>query len=211
MIYHTYDTSSFIESVEQLLHIDELSELHKQPHPEYNKLFEVGSDSSTIFHKAFYDRYREGWILEYHYKRLIINLISKLFEEPFLYQKFPTFRVHLPGNIAVGDFHTDAEFNHPEGEINFVIPLTNSSDTASVWVESKPGKKDFKAMKLKVGQIVEFDGNHLRHGNKVNETGRTRVSMDFRILPISKYKESENGSMTLNTKFKEGEYYQLYK
>jgi hypothetical protein len=35
--------------------------------------------------------------------------------------------------------------------------------------------------------------------------------MDFRVLPLSKYDESNTGeSMTLNTKFKEGAYYKRF-
>ena len=66
-----------------------------------------------------------------------------MLSEDFLYQKFPTFRVHLPNNIAVGKFHKDADFGHPKGEINFIIPLTDSYGSASVWVESEENKADF--------------------------------------------------------------------
>lgn len=210
--YNTLEYN-FIGLVEDLFGVNSLEHLHILKHPDYNNLFEVGKDSSTVFHQKFYDKYREGWDeLVTVYERFIQEQIFCAYIEDFLYQKFPTFRVHLPGNIAVGAFHNDAEFHHPAGEINFIIPLTNSNDSASVWVESEPSKKDFAPITLNQGELVMFDGNRLTHGNRVNVTGRTRVSMDFRILPISKYDESNSGeSMTLSTKFREGEYYKRFK
>lgn len=203
----------FVKVINELFHADDLENIHELTNEEYKEQFQVGMDSSTVFHKQFYDKYREGWAdLTQLYESFIFNFVSKLFKEDFLYQAFPTFRVHLKNNVAVGAFHNDAEFNHPKGEMNFIIPLTNSSDSASVWVESEAGKKDFEAVELKVGTLIEFNGNELTHGNKINETDKTRVSMDFRILPISKYDESNSGeSITRNTKFKEGAYYKRYK
>jgi len=60
----------------------------------------------------------------------------------------------LPGNVAVGAFHNDAEFGHPEGEVNFIIPMTDSDNTGSVWVESEEGKKDFTPIRLRTGWLV---------------------------------------------------------
>ncbi len=195
-----------------------LEYLHNMAEKEYKELFKVGADSITNLHDTFYDRYRAGWPeLEIMYAFFIKDVIAPLYPESFLYQKFPTFRVHLPNNLAVGDFHTDAEFNHPEGEINYIIPLTNSEGNASVWVESYAGKNDFTAIKLEVGSLVKFNGNKLRHGNRVNDTGKTRVSMDFRVLPYSDYLRNgshdaywEKGSVTRGTKFIIGDYYKLF-
>lgn len=189
-----------------------LRDLHCLSSINYNKLFEVGKDSSTEFHQMFYDRYRAGWEhMETAYDNFIKDVVSPLFTETFLFQKFPTFRVMLPGNVAVGAFHNDAEFGHPEGEINFIIPLTDSDDTASVWVESEEGKKDFLPIKLRIGWLSSFNGNKLTHGNKVNKTWATRVSMDFRVLPLSKYHKDQAGeSITRKTKFVEGEYYKRF-
>lgn len=190
-----------------------LKYLHELSKEKYNKLFEVGKDSSTEFHTKFYNQYRSGWPeLESLYEKFIREVISIHFDEDFLFQKFPTARFHLPQNVAVGDFHTDAEFGHPDGEINFIIPLTESKDTASVWVESEEGKKDFTSIVLQPGWLVRFNGNRLTHGNKVNATEKTRVSMDFRILPISKYKpEDASSSITTHTKFVEGQYFKRFK
>jgi len=203
----------FVKVVNDLFNASELENVHELTTEEYKEQFQVGKDSSTVFHTQFYDKLRSGWPeLISVYESFIKDFISPRVKEDFLYQKTPTFRVHLPGNIAVGAFHKDADFNHPAGEMNYIIPLTDSSDTASVWVESETDKGDFFPMILKVGYLVKFYGNQLTHGNKMNETSKTRVSMDFRILPLSKYNENNDaGSVTLGTKFTEGAYYKLFK
>lgn len=203
---------NFEQIIENLYQIKDLSELHSLSTEKYVDLFEVGKDSSTVFHKCFYDKFREGW-KEMHdiYQLFIKEVVAQYVEEDFLYQYFPTFRVHLPGNIAVGKFHKDSEFGHPKGEVNFVLPLTDSDDTASIWVETEEDKSDYQAMEMRVGELITFNGNILCHGNKVNRTNRTRVSMDFRILPLSKYNEHETSeSVTRKTKFTEGEYYRRF-
>lgn len=203
---------NFVKVIGDLFGIYNLEDIHTLTEEKYKDLFEVGKDSSTIFHKMFYDKLHQGWgELQSMYDNFIQYAVAPNYEEDFLYQAFPTIRFHLPNNIAVGAFHNDAEFNHPKGEMNYIIPLTNSDDTASCWLESEPGKKDVEPIPLRIGELVKFNGNELTHGNKKNETGKTRVSMDFRILPISKYNEEEEGeSITLKTKFKEGSYYKRF-
>lgn len=202
-----YNTESFpfVDLIKELLGSDNL-ELIDEFHEEK---FKVGADSKTAFHDLFYAKYRNGWeAMHKLYEEFVSSVIAPNINEDFLYQKFPTFRVHLNSNVAVGDFHTDSEFGHPIGEINYVIPLTDSKGTASIWVECTKGKEDYVDMDMRVGELIQFNGNQLRHGNLVNETGKTRVSMDFRILPISMYNpEVVSESMTKKTKFIEGEYY----
>jgi hypothetical protein len=191
----------------------DLCDLHLKMKQHYSTLFEVGKDSCTELHSKVYDKLREGWPqFEKMYNRFISEVVAPEFSEDFLFQKSPTIRFHIPANLAVGAFHTDAEFNHPAGEINFIIPLTNSDDTACPWIESEPGKNDFEAIPLTIGELVRFNGNELKHGNKKNETDFTRVSMDFRVLPISKYNPDSVGeSITRKTRFVEGEYYERFK
>ena len=51
--------------------------------------------------------------------------------------------------------------------------------------------------------------NKCLHYNKINKTDITRVSFDFRIIPFSKYKDTDKLSATNKTKFILGEYYML--
>lgn len=200
---------NFVALIQELFETKNLKSMNEH----HVKVFEVGMDSITSFHNRFYNKYRSGWPeMETLYKGFIADIVSPLFKEDFLYQSFPTFRVHLANNVAVGAFHTDAEFGHPAGEVNFIIPITKSDSTASVWVETNKGSEDYRAIPLAPGRLVVFNGNELRHGNKINLTGKTRVSMDFRALPISKYDENNAAeSITQKTKFKEGAYYTRFK
>lgn len=202
----------FIEEIRKLFQTIDLSELHLLLDKQYSETFKIGADSCTILHDKFYNKYKEGWgEMENVYERFIRDVIAFYFDEDFLYQSFPTFRVHIPNNVAVGAFHADGDFGHPDGEVNFIIPLTNSDNTASVWVESEPKKEDFIAIKMRTGELIRFNGNKLTHGNKINETGKSRVSMDFRVLPLSKYSEDEIlESKTTHKKYKEGDYYKRY-
>lgn len=206
-----YDAEKFNFSkvVGDLFGTDRLQDLHE----DHKEQFKVGMDSITSFHDKFYDKYREGWVeLKVLYELFIADIISPLYDEDFLYQRFPTARFHLQNNVAVGAFHNDASFGHPAGEVNYIIPLTNSYDTASVWIESEPGKEDFQAAYMIIGNLIQFNGNELTHGNKINDTGNTRVSLDFRCLPISRYDENNNSeSITRKTKFTDGQYYKIFK
>ncbi len=193
--------------------LTKLEDLHFLAEGKYPDLFEVGKDSSTIFHQAFYDKYRSGWPeMQKMYEDFISEVVAPEYGGDFLFQKFPTFRVHLPKNIAVGRFHYDAEFGHPLGEVNYIIPLTDSAGTSTLWIESEHGKGDYQEVPLMIGGLVKFNGNQLTHGNYVNETAKTRVSMDFRILPLSLHAPVQvNESVTTKTKFIEGEYYKRFK
>ena len=48
----------------------------------------------------------------------------------------------------------------------------------------------------------------LLHGNKLNDTGVSRVSVDFRVLPVSKYEENNKVSITNKTKMIIGDYWE---
>ena len=114
---------------------------------------------------------------------------------------------------AINKWHYDADkdHRHPDGEINIQIPLTVMYDSSATWIESIPGLKDFAPMEMFPEQFAIFYGNKCMHGNKTNETGLTRVSLDFRIINKAVLKEQETklqSSATINTKFAVGGYYE---
>lgn len=187
----------------------DLSELHKNM--EVTEKFTMENNSDTKYHKMFYDKLRLGWEeLEKNYKNFIKEVVSPLVGEDFVYQKWPTLRIHIPNNWATPEFHCDSQegYNHPEGEINFILPLTLCYGTNAVWAESEPNKKDFQPLEGGVGDLITFNGNKCLHGNKENLTEDTRVTFDFRILPVSKYDpDLAKESNTTSTKFKIGGYY----
>ena len=161
-------------------------------------------------------KHKDNWIEFYElYDNFIHTEIVKVVNEPFHYQKWPSFRVHIPSDQAIHTWHCDGDplHKHPPGEINFFLPLTKCYGTNTIWVESEPWKLDFKPIELDYGEYHMFNGNQCLHGNKPNKTNLTRVSFDFRIMPVSKYDPTWNvDSPTSHTKFIVGEYYkELYK
>ena len=49
------------------------------------------------------------------------------------------------------------------------------------------------------------------HGNKQNTTQNTRVSVDFRVIPLSKYNEEDGSAIYTKMKFQIGDYYEVTK
>jgi hypothetical protein len=162
-------------------------------------------DQSTQFHRAYYDSF--GPDFERVYKQFLTDVVRPFVGEHLVYQRIPTFRVHLPGNIAVGEFHRDRDYSHGTGEINFWLPVTRAWDTNAVWIESEEGAKDFRPYPVEVGEMLVFDGVNLAHGNKMNETGKTRVSFDFRVIPRSEYRPRTDVSVNTGVRFEIGGYF----
>ena len=202
---------NFYELTKQIFDY-ELDILHEIKDKDYPLFTELGKDTHTCFHKTFYNHIDNiDNKLKIAYKLFIKEVIFPYLElQEGLYQVFPTFRIMLPNNVAVVKKHYDSDIDHlhPKGEINFIIALTDMYDTNSIWKESYPRLGDYKAMNLKSGDVYCFCGNLCEHFNKINKTGKTRVSMDFRILPsysISEINHTE--SVTTGKKFSEGGYY----
>ena len=131
-------------------------------------------------------------------------------QEGYVYQHRPGFRVQLPESVGVAEFHRDRDYNHPAGEINFTVPLTRAIDTSAMWIESQPGSEDYHPVNLEYGEVARFDGNRCRHGNKINATGQTRISFDFRLLSVDDYRRSDpRRSFAADLPFTIGGYYRL--
>lgn len=206
MKYYNYDTElyPFRKIVEELIEDSNLEKLHLVKNYD---LYKRGTDQGTIWHKKFYEN-KERFLSVYD--KLISDTVKPIFNEQIVYQKIPTFRVHLVKNLGVFEFHKDRQYQHNQEEINFFLPITDAYDTNTIWVESEEDKGDYSPMNTNYGQLVMWNGCHLMHGNKINETSNTRVSVDFRIIPFSKWQEEENAtSINMKTKFTIGEYYNL--
>lgn len=180
------------------------------------EIMDVGKDSDTIQHRKFYDKIREGWqILQGVYKLFIKEEIFPIIGgDRLVYQKLPTYRIHFPKNKVISEWHCDGQdgYNHPKGEVNFLLPLTLANDSNTIWVESAPGLKDFHPVNMKYGDYLMFNGNECVHGNQVNNTGQTRVSFDFRVIPFDEYDENYTSeTATTGMKFKLGEYFDIMK
>jgi len=205
----------FRELVCEAFEVDNLENLHESKiqlmEEGLNKL-NIHNENSTKFHKEFYKKLNDNWVDFYTaYESFIHNEIVPLLDEKFHYQYLPTFRVQLPfDNQAVHTWHYDSDqlHKHPEGEINFWMPLTSAYDTNTMWAESEPRKLDFKPIEGGYGDYWMLNLNKCLHGNKPNKTSITRVSLDFRIIPLSKYDPSFSGETESEAKkFILGSYY----
>ena len=209
---HTYQFLDVVESWfwnERILPASGLSALHFE---KTYDLFERENDQSTIWHKCFYKKIREDSSFNKIYTKFLTNVIKPRFNEEIVYQKIPTFRVHLPGNISVGEFHKDKHYRDEKWaekvqELNYFMPLTKAYGTNTIWAETEEDLGDFQEIRANYGECVEWSATKLTHGNKQNLTSVTRVSFDFRIIPKSRYIESNH--LTINTKipFGIGGYY----
>ena len=75
--------------------------------------------------------------------------------------------------------------------------------------ETEEDKGDYQEIQANYGECVEWSATKLTHGNKQNKTLVTRVSFDFRVIPKSRYVDSNH--LTINTKipFGIGGYYEV--
>lgn len=211
-----YAFDNLVKSIFQVKSLENLHIERKDLLPTEDLNF--GNESKTQFHELFYFNLNNtdlGINLRRLYASFIENEIYPIFQRDILYQTFPTVRFHLPESKAIHYWHCDSDDNHrhPFYEINFQLSLTDSYDTQSTWIESVPGLGDYSPMEMKLGEYYVFDGNRCKHGNKVNTSGKTRVSLDFRILPKESYVENKKskGSATKGKKFVIGEYYEYFK
>ena len=198
----------FVGEIETLYKVNDLSEIHNQWSEaiKYDVLDDVSTDQLTVYHKHFYDNSKDSnWY--FIYNSFIKEIIQPLIGEDILYQGIPTFRVHQPSNLAVAAFHRDKDYSHSEDEINFYLPLTKAWGNNTIWVESEEGKGDYSSIDTEVGEMWMWSGATLMHGNKINDTGKSRVSVDFRVIPTKKYKDSNRISVTNKTKMIIGEYW----
>jgi hypothetical protein len=168
-------------------------------------------DQMSKYHSVFYDWARTKYFQKI-YLEFIKNEIKPLYNSEIVYQTIPTFRISFMNNIAVGEFHKDKNYRDLDWaesvkEDNFFIPITDAFNTNTIWAESEEDKGDFSPMNCEYGSFIKWDGSNLTHGNKINNTGKVRVSFDFRVIKIENYKPSDYGSINMNSKFKIGGYY----
>jgi len=201
----------FIDLIKELYDC-ELNELHNSTENKYDLFTELGKDSHTVYHRMFYNKLDNGWKeMQDEYNKFIQEtVLPYLGLSEALVQKFPTLRIQLPDNVAivVKHFDSDEQHKHPTGEINFISAFTDMYDTNTVMVEKMPRLEEYEPILLKAGETISFNGNKCSHYNQINKTGKTRISWDFRVLPLNYYdKNNELTSVTTNTKYVEGGYY----
>ena len=166
-----------------------------------------GTDNNTPLHDILYTVFDDNDFLPTY--RKFLEFLQEMIGEDLIFQKKPTFRIHLPGNLSVGDYHRDRDYGHPIEEINIWVPFTQAKNTASIWLESEYDKADFHPAELNYGEFLIFDSG-LKHGNEINKEGYTRVSMDFRVIPKSLYRGSDGVTANRGHKLSLGHYYDKF-
>ena len=167
--------------------------------------FERRNDQNTILHRVFYTNYSSCF--KPIYESFIENFISGIVKFPFAYQVIPTFRVGLPGNRFVGEYHVDSKYNHPDYELNFNLGLSNYLKPCCLMSERTPRSREFFPIECNYGSIFSFNHIDCAHGSDINTTSETMVSIDFRLAMIPFYQHTENKSINLGTTFSLGSYF----
>lgn len=203
-----YDTEAIPlqECIRNILGVDDIEQIHNI---EKYDFFERSKDQGTIWHEKYYQSFEN----EFHplYLTLLEHIQSEFgYEDELIYQKIPTFRVQLgDGNIAVGEWHKDKTYNHGSSEVNFWLPFVDTNDTNTIHMESKEDLGDYKPYTVNYGEVLVFDGANLMHGNVENTSGKTRVSIDFRLVDPKRFVPSAEGSINMNTTFDIGGYFDV--
>lgn len=200
-----YDTSfyCFKQELEKLFGCP-LEELHTQL-GSFERV-NLQTCQKTLAHRVFYANFEKD--ISYLYWNFINDCIKPIIGEPFYYQRIPTFRIGLPGNCFVGEYHKDSYYKHQPYEVNFNLGLANYVGKAGLRTQVAPDSETYMTLECPYGTIFSFDHIDCLHGSEPNETDQTMVSMDFRIAPLSLYCNVEDAS-SINTKsqFRPGGYF----
>ena len=214
MKLYAYDTElfPFAEIVGSMFGgVRDLTLLHNHSDAKGLDLVVRETDSVTPLHPHYYDNFN---LMEELWNSFAREHLLPLFEGDVLVQRIPTFRVQLPNNKAVGEFHKDSKYGHTNGALNIFLPLTDTNAYNTIWVETAPGLGDYAPVVLKYGEFALWDGVNHMHGNFKNSSQITRVSIDARLLSTSGLPEKwDKSAKSINMKIPlaEGGYYQRMK
>lgn len=148
-------------------------------------------------------RATEGAAFRRMYFAFVREVLQPLAGRTIAPQRYPNVRAHLPDRPEMCiPFHTDGWYGHGPDEINVWLPLTRAADTASLALVPLARSLELtdqararrmrlaemealfrpaaRALDVALGDAVLFTPAHL-HGNTTNLSGRTRVSLDFRV------------------------------
>ena len=144
---YQYDLSKhkFVQYFKTLFNEDNLEQLHLKSN-DYIKVkdyLHLGhlNDRDTDLHKIFYNNIKQDNIFKKLYCSFIKDIHSHFFpeEEMIIYQSYPSVRFQFMESVTIPP-HKDSDHlsNHPLGEKNFIIPITQMSKTRTIIIESEP-------------------------------------------------------------------------
>lgn len=193
--------------------LEYLHEILSEDMKAYN--FDDGVNKISTF---FYDTDRQFMRIYYQF---ISFLRQHFLTEPFWFQATPTIRIHCPhgkNNHHYPRYHSDISYGHPPEEINIWFPLTEPLVTHGfrilschaseqqiekfdydfdAFIQSAINDKVFSCdcdtyslnVTTPLGKMLAFDSRCIHTGEPLIE--HTRVSIDMRILPLSRYENME--------------------
>ena len=152
---YNIDKHPFIKFFTDLYNEKNLDMLHlkSQDYTSLKEKLSLGclNEVDTDLHKMFYTNIKSNDNFKTLYCKFIIDIYKHFFpnEKFIIYQSFPSIRIQYPESVVVPP-HKDSDHlsNHPLGEKNFLIPITQMKDTNSIYIESKPDKKDSSLVKM---------------------------------------------------------------
>lgn len=136
-----FDKHPFIKYFKNLYNEENLNMLHLKSEDYKYLEHRIKSDAlneiDTDLHKKFYNEIKN----DNTFKMLYCNFIKDIYKEFFpdekymIFQSFPSVRFQFLKSIAVLP-HKDSDFlsNHPLGEKNFLIPITEMVNTNSIYI-----------------------------------------------------------------------------
>ena len=211
---------SFISHIKKAIFANELSindkleNLHES-FPNHKKLLKKGTDQSTIFHRAIYSTFddKNFFLTDFwkSYSELSLEIVEILKNETGYFgewaiQRYPTIRFQFPENVSVFEFHRDSNYSHPIGEINCFYAINKCINSSALQVEKNLGFEDYVPLNLNPGQYALLNTSIYKHGDFLNATNKTRISMDLRFIPNSKL-INENISLTKGIGFNSNSYF----
>ena len=203
---------SFKYSTEQFPFLDKIKDLFgcdpSQLHHFLGSydVFKRSNDQSTLAHKTFYANFlRDFKSIYVDFVHEVVRPIIHPFR--FYYQVIPTFRVGLPGNKFVGEYHKDSMYHHQSYEINFNLGISGYEGDAALKSERKPDSNDFVLVECPYGTIFSFDHIDCLHGSDINTSNKTMLSFDFRCALADLYFESNAQSVNKGVSFAPGKYF----
>jgi len=99
-----------------------------------------------------------------------------------VFQAMPSLRVATPSDQPNGQRHRDGDYGHQPGQINWWLPLTRCFGRNTLWLEPAGGG-EARPLEGEFGTLHRFHGHAQHHFTCPNDTGTTRVSLDFRTVP----------------------------
>jgi hypothetical protein len=187
------------------------------------KINELGNDRNSVLYNDYHTFVDNNVLFNNVYYKFIQNYVKPMFSnEKIIIQKTPNLRISFPNSSAIGQnknldkndiigIHKDTDFGHHENVVNFIIPITEMFDTNSIYYEpymnSLLDTDEYKNLILNTNEFFMGEFSNLYHFNKINKTGYTRMSLDFRVMKYEDY--FKNIDYFKNTKFEIGNYYYI--